>query len=167
MRLFVLGAPCAGKTTIAAELRRANVPVLDTDDEILRHNGGVWPDIETKNTRLLPLVLADAAARTEVVLFNSYMPIDRTQHLRDSGFDVALLEVSASELKQRDDRRLTEEGWTNREWFAWHQTVIREHLDAGLVDHVIDGERDPATIAADIIAMLRSARSDRWSVGPT
>jgi hypothetical protein len=153
--LFVLGAPCAGKTAVDARLRCRGVDVVDADDEIERLNGGVWPDIERKNEVLLPMVLELAAARREVVLFNSYMPLDRTRWLRDRGFTVALLVVSAGELRRRDRVRLAEEGWTNIEWFEWHQAVIRDHIEAGLVDDLIDGARDPDDIAADLMAQVR------------
>ena len=155
MRLFVLGAPCAGKTTVAARLRCRDVGVIDADDELERLNGGVWPDIETKNERLLPIVLELAAALPEVVLFNSYMPLDRTRQLRDCGFAVVLLVVSDVELRPRDRVRIAEEGWSNLEWFEWHQSVITDHFEAGLIDHVIDGERDPDEIAAERIARIR------------
>lgn len=96
VRMFVLGAPCAGKSSVATRLRHCDVDVIDTDDEIERLNGGVWPDIETKNERLLPIVLDIAAALPEVVLFNSYMPLDRTRQLKDRGFAIPLLAASPS-----------------------------------------------------------------------
>jgi hypothetical protein len=155
VRLFVLGAPCAGKSTVAELLGRRDIHVIDTDDEIVRLNGSVWPDIETKNERFVPIVLETAAALREVVLFNSYMPLDHTRRLRAGGFAVALLQVSEDELLRRDRRRLAREGWTNVEWFDWHQSVITEHCAAGLIDHLIDGERDPAAIAQELIALVR------------
>jgi hypothetical protein len=153
--MFVLGAPCAGKTSAATRLRRRDVDVIDTDGEIERLNGGVWPDIETKNEHLLPIVLDLASALPEVVLFNSYMPLDRTLQLKDRGFAIALLDVSASELRRRDRVRLSDEGWSNVEWSDWHQSVITDHLEAGLIDHVIDGERNPDEIVAELIDHIR------------
>jgi hypothetical protein len=156
VRLFVLGAPCAGKSTIATCLRRHRIDVVNADDEILRLNGDVWPDIETKNARFLRMVLDIAGSKPQVVLFDSYMPLERTRQLRDCGFAVALLDVSEEKLCRLDRRRLAEEDWTNIEWFEWHRSVIREHDEAGLRDDVIDGERDPNEIAAEPIALLRA-----------
>lgn len=49
MKLFLLGAPCAGKTMLMLPLRATlTYPVLDMDEEILRLNGGRWPPIEAK-----------------------------------------------------------------------------------------------------------------------
>jgi hypothetical protein len=70
--------------------------VIDVDDEIVRLNGGIWPDIDTKNEQLLPLVLEAAAVRSEVVVFNSYMPIDRTRWLKIGGEQVRSLPISGS-----------------------------------------------------------------------
>ena len=51
MKRFVLGAPCAGKSTIVRHFRRKyGLNALDADDEIVRLNGGVWPDIERPRT---------------------------------------------------------------------------------------------------------------------
>lgn len=155
MRLFVLGAACSGKTTIAVCLRDHGVPVVDTDDEIVRLNGGAWPDIATKNQQLLPLVLESAAALPEVILLNSYMPLDETQRLRDQGFKVVLLDVSERELRRRHAVRLAKQGWTNIEWLQWNQSVIQQHVEAGVVDHVVDGERDVTNVAADLVALIR------------
>jgi hypothetical protein len=152
VRLFVLGAPCGGKSTVTTCLRRRGIDVSDADDEIVRLNGGVWPDIETMNERFLPRVLDIAGSKPEVVLFNSSMPLDRTRQHRDRGFVVVLLDVSEEKLRRRDRVRLAAEGWTNIEWFDWHQSVIREHHEAGL----IDGERDPDEIAAELIASIRA-----------
>jgi hypothetical protein len=155
VRIFLLGAPCAGKTTIAGPLRAAGVTTIDTDDEIVRLNGGSWPDIEAKNERFLPMVIEAAARLAEVVLLNSYMPVERTRQLRDQDFVVALLEVPEDELRRRDQIRLEAEGWTNREWFDWHQSVIREHRESNLIDHIIDGARASDEVTVDVLTLLR------------
>ncbi len=155
MRVFLLGAPCAGKTTLVEPLRSVGITVIDTDDEIVRLNGGTWPDIETKNARFLPQVLDAAAALDEVVLLNSYLPLERTRQLRGSGFVVALLDVDPDELRRRDAVRQAEEGWTNIEWLDWHQSVIQDHRHADLIDQVIDGHQDPEQVARDVAAVLR------------
>ncbi len=52
--------------------------ILDMDDEIARFNGGTWPDIPTKNTVVLPKVLAEVRVMSDLVLFGS-LPVERTQ----------------------------------------------------------------------------------------
>jgi hypothetical protein len=39
VRLFVLGAPCAGRSAVAVRLRHRDVDVIDVEDEIQRLNG--------------------------------------------------------------------------------------------------------------------------------
>jgi hypothetical protein len=148
MHLFALGAPCSGKSTVADLLRSArhDVDLIDVDDEIVRLNGGTWPDIDTKNEHYLPIVLEAAAARPDVVL-------------------AGLLAVSDAEPPP-GPAQIGRGRWTNIEWFDWHQSVIREHFDGGYVDHVIDGHRPPALVAAGITALLDSSPHDATADAP-
>lgn len=70
--------------------------MIDVDDELVRLNGGTWPDIDTKNEQLLPIALEAAATTSRIVVFNSYMPLDRTRWLKEQGFDVVFLDVPES-----------------------------------------------------------------------
>ena len=113
----MIGIACAGKTTVARHLRECTaLNVLDMDDAIGRLNGGVWPDIPTKNNVVLPKVLAEVRAMSDVVLFGS-LNVEQTQKLRQDGFSTVLLDVSEDELRRRHAARLSEEGWTNVQWF--------------------------------------------------
>jgi hypothetical protein len=51
---------------------------------------------------------------------------------------VVLFYVPEAELRRRDRVPLESEGWTNTQWFDWHQSVIPEQLDGGLVDQVTE-----------------------------
>jgi hypothetical protein len=62
-----------------------------------------------------------------------------------------LLEVSEAEIRRRQAVRLTEEGWTNVQWFDWNEAIIQELRGADLVDYVISGEGEVASIAAEIL----------------
>jgi hypothetical protein len=160
--VFVLGAPCAGKTTVAHLLRDTlAVPILDTDDEVVRRNGGVWPDIETKNDVFVPQVLDLASSLDDVLLLNSYALLHWTERLRRDGFTVVLLDLSEAEQARRDERRLAEDGWTNREWFAWHRAVIDDHRKARLIDDIVDGGQPIEQVAAELAALVLPPRSSR------
>jgi len=153
VRLLVVGIACAGKTTLTRHLRtRSTLNVVDQDDEIMRCNGGRWPDIPSKNAVVLPKVLAELCAVPDVVLFGN-LPAEQTQQLRQAGFLTALLDVSEGELRRRHAVRLAEAGWTNIEWFDHEQRVIRDLRARDVFDHVIDGERVVADIADDIMKM--------------
>ncbi len=154
MKLFIAGAPCSGKTTLVRLLRNVHgLNAVDMDDEILRFNGGTWPDIETKNKVVKPAAMKHVLAMPEVVLFCSYMSPDHLRQLRSSGFTIVLMEVTEAELRRRDANRLEEEGWSNIEWFEWNQAALREIRESGFVDEVISGERTPAAIAEEILTI--------------
>ena len=78
----MIGIACVGKTTVARHLREcSDLNVVDMDDAIGRLNGGVWPDIPTKNKVVLPKVLPEVRAMSDVVLFGS-LDVEQTQKLR-------------------------------------------------------------------------------------
>jgi adenylate kinase family enzyme len=158
VRLLVLGAPASGKTTVAASLRAA-VPALevwDTDDEILRLNNNIWPSIEDKNRELLPKIVDAAAQQHQIILLNSYMPVELALNLKQVGFRIVLLEVAEEELRRRHTKRAVEEGWSNEEWFEWHQSAIKELRDRGLIDHVVSGEQTVDAITTCLLELQRA-----------
>lgn len=123
---------------------------MDLDDELTRLNGGTYPDIETRKTVVAPRALAAAAALSNVILLHSTLGPDDVRALRDTGFTTVLLEVSHDELRRRHSVRLREEGWTNEEWADDNRALITELRHLSLFDHVIDAERTPAVVAADL-----------------
>ena len=159
MRLFVIGMACAGKTTVARHIREcSDLNVVDMDDAIGRLNGGVWPDIPTKNNVVLPKVLAEVCAMPDVVLFGS-LNVEQTQKLRRDGFSTVLLDVSAGELRRRHAVRLSEEAWTNVQWFEHEQSVMRELRHNDVFDHVVSGEQSAASVAEEILSLARDRRT--------
>ena len=68
-----------------------DVHAIDTNDELLRLNDGLWPSIDRKNEVLLPMVLHGVMAMEEVVLFDSYMPADGISRLRAAGFQASVM----------------------------------------------------------------------------
>ncbi len=146
-KLFVAGPPCSGKTTLAKHLSSVyGLNAVDFDDEILRANGGTWPDIETKNAIVRPKAFEAVLASDVIVLFHSYMSPDDLRRLRAAGFRVALIEVSEEEIRRRDARRQDEEGWTNIEWFDHNQACIREIRNSGVVEFFISGEQEVESV---------------------
>jgi hypothetical protein len=153
VKLLVIGPLCSGKTTIARHLRSMTSTVVDLDDELTRLNGGTYPDIETRKTVVAPRALADAAALSNVVLLHSTLDPDDVRALRDAGFTTVLLEVSRDELQRRHRLRLHEEGWSNAEWADDNRALIAGLRHLSLFDHVVDAERAPAVVAADLVAL--------------
>jgi hypothetical protein len=85
---------------------------------------------------VLPKVLAEVRAMSDVVLFGS-LNVEQTQKLRQDGFYTVLLDVSEDELRRRHAVRLAEEGWTNAQWFEHEQSVMRELRRDDVFDHVL------------------------------
>ena len=155
----MVGIACAGKTTVARYLREcSDLNVVDMDDAIGRLNGGVWPDIPTKNNVVLPKVLAEVRAMSDVVLFGS-LNVEQTQKLRQDGFYTVLLDVSENELRRRHAVRLAEEGWTNAQWFEHEQSVMRELRHNDVFDHVLSGEQSVASVAEEILSLAEDRRT--------
>jgi hypothetical protein len=153
VKLLVVGPICSGKTTVARHLRSGSAAVVDLDDELVRLNGGVYPDIETRKTVIAPQALANACAMAEVILLHSTLAPSDVLKLRAAGFTTALLKVSEVELRPRYKSRLDAEAWTNEAWFDDNQALIDLLRRQRLFDHIIDGERDPATIGADLMRL--------------
>lgn len=153
MKLLVIGPLCSGKTTIARHLRSMTSAVVDLDDELTRLNGGTYPDIETRKTVVAPRALAGAAALPNVILLHSTLDPDDVRALRDAGFTTVLLEVSRDELRRRHRERLREEGWSNEEWADDNCALIAELRRLSLFDHVVDAERTPSVVAADLVGL--------------
>ena len=155
----MIGMACAGKTTVARHLREcSDLNVVDMDDAIGRLNGGVWPDIPTKNNVVLPKVFAEMRVMSEVVLFGS-LTVEQTRKLREDGFSTVLLDVSADELRRRHAVRLSEEGWTNAQWFEHEQSVMRELRHNDVFDHVVSGEQSVASVAQEILSLAEDRRT--------
>ena len=156
MKMFVLGVPCSGKSTLCKFINSScGIRAIDVDDEILRLNDGVWPEIAFKNTVLFPQVMDFLMSTDEVLVFNSFLGIDDAEALRAADFAIALLAVGAGELKRRHEERRLREGWSNVEWFEWNQAAVRELERSGFVDEVIDAERPVESIASDIVAFFQ------------
>lgn len=146
MRMFLLGAPCAGKSTLVPLLREVlDCPVLDMDDELMRLNGGTWPALETKRD-LTNDVIEEASRLDHVLLAHSYLDDEQLGSLRSSGWVVGLLDLPESVMTSRADERLARDGWTNVEWLPFHLENI-EHLSAQQAfSHVFDATLPTTTL---------------------
>jgi broad-specificity NMP kinase len=155
MKLFVLGVPCSGKSTICKLINSSyNIRAIDVDDEIVRLNNGAWPEMSHKNEVVIPRVMESLLSANEALVFHSFIDTNDLEALRAAGFTIALLAVSPEELLRRHDRRQSIEGWSNVEWFDWNQNAAAEFERSGLIDEVIDAERPVEAVASDIVALF-------------
>ncbi len=153
VKLLVVGPLASGKTTIARHLQSTTITIVDLDDELVRLNGGVYPDIDTRKAVVAPRALAAAAALSDVVLLHSTFDPGDVRALRAVGFMTVLLEVSHAELTRRHRLRLREEGWSNEDWADDNRAQIAELRRLSLFDHIVDAERPPAVVATDLLRL--------------
>ena len=154
MKLFLLGAPCAGKTTLMTPLRAAlSCPVLDMDEEIARLNGGAWPPIEAKRG-LVRHVMDQASRNDEAVLAYSLLDPDQLGLLNDQGWIVCLLDVPEEVLRERAELRLSREGWTNIDWLPLHLHNIDELIAQHAFAHVLDATLPVPALVETLLEIL-------------
>jgi hypothetical protein len=159
VKLFLLGAPCAGKSTLVPLLRnRLACPVLDMDEELLRVNGGTWPAPFEFKRVLTDRILDEASRLDHVVLAHSLLDDEQLAMLTAAGWSFGLLDLPESVMRSRAAERLARDGWTNIEWLPFHLDVI-EHLRARRAfAHVLDATMAPATLARTIAGLLDGER---------
>jgi shikimate kinase len=156
MKLFLLGAPCAGKTTLMAPLRTTlTYPVLDMDAEISRLNGGTWPAIEAKRG-LARQVIDEASRHDDAVLAYSLLDREQLGVLNDHGWVVYLLDLPEVVLRERAEQRLEREGWTNIEWLPLHLRNIEELLAQDAFAHVLDATLPVPALVGALLEILDS-----------
>ena len=160
MRMFLLGAPCAGKTTLVSRLRESlSCPVLEMDEELVRVNGGTWPALEVKRA-LSSQVLDEASRLNHVVLAHSRLDDGQLRSLRATGWVIGLLDLPEAVMRSRAEERQLREGWSNVEWLPEHLRNI-EHLRSRQVFSRVFDATLPTTTLALTLAEIMSGGSER------
>lgn len=156
MKLFLLGAPGAGKSTLMSPLRAAlSCPVLDMDEEILRLHDGSWPPIAAKRG-LARQVIDEASGHDDAVLAYSLLDQEQLGVLNGHGWVVCLLDLPEAVLRERAEQRREREGWTNIEWLPMHLRVIEELLAQGAFAHVVDATLPVPALVEALLDILDS-----------
>ncbi|HEY5221162.1 MAG TPA: AAA family ATPase [Candidatus Paceibacterota bacterium] len=157
MKLLVIGANCAGKTTVIKYLRAhtddAMSTIMEMDEEIARLNGGEWPkDLAYKNEVLVPQILKRVADMSEVIFFESHLTPDQVAALKqDGGFTTVLIEVDQEELQRRNRQRVAEEGYADAStWINSQLISIAEMKNRRLFHTIIDGSQPTEMVAGKI-----------------
>lgn len=167
MRLLVVGPNGAGKTTVSRQLRAAGLPVVDLDDELVRLNGGVYPDDETRKNVVAPQAWANVKAMPKVVVLHAVLTPEEVSGLRSAGFTTALLEVAEPELRRRHQKRLAEEGWSNEEWLHANLALIESLREHDLFDHIIDAQQEAVAVAKDVLRLAGGSQRAAPPIGTT
>ncbi len=151
MKLLVIGTQLSGKTTLARYLREhTHVIVSEVDEEIVRENGGTWPEDNVyKDTVLIPRIYERIASMESVIFFANYFaPVSQVEIFRSQGFSVANLRLGRDEMLRRNIHRMQHEGYEDATpWIDGQITNHNELRRLGLVDIEVDATLPTAEIA--------------------
>ena len=154
MRMFLLGAPCAGKTTLVSRLRESlSCPVLEMDEELVRVNGGIWPSLEVKRA-LSSQVLDEASRLNHVVLAHSRLDDGQLRSLRATGWVIGLLDLPEAVMRSRAEERQLREGWSNVEWLPEHLRNIEHLRSRQAFSHVFDATLPTTTLVLELAQIM-------------
>lgn len=154
--MFLLGAPCAGKSTLVPPLREIlDCPVLDMDDELLRLNGGAWPALDAKRA-LTDRVLADASEHPDVIVAHSYVDDEQLVSLKEAKWLIGLLDLPEEVMRSRAAERLARDGWSNVEWLPWHLRKIDQLRQEHAFSYVFDATLPTTTLALAVAGTMRT-----------
>jgi hypothetical protein len=146
-KVVVLGACCAGKSSLCEQLRLDYRNVIECDEAVMLAAGGAWPASAEDNHRLVIEAASAAVAMPDVIFLTSWMPTEMLRLAHDRGFTVALLSVSMPELKRRNSERLAEGGYTDvSHWFESQLDNYADLGSLGLIDVVLDGTLTTAAL---------------------
>ncbi len=154
LKVLVLGACCAGKSSLCEELRPHHRSVVECDEAVMRAAGGVWPTAADENRRLVVEAATATLARDEVIFLTSWVPTEMLEAARTDGFRVVLLQVPEPELGRRNRVRLAAGGHSDvSHWFGPQLSNYEALLADGLIDVVLDGTRPIPDLAAEVLLL--------------
>lgn len=161
MKAIIIGTSLSGKTALINCLHtQENLPLLEIDDELVRVNGGKYPeDVKYKHLVLAPQIIKDVLSRKEVVFFTNtdYFTCEDLKTAKSIGFKIIQLEVDLEELKRRNEGRVQIE---NRDdWSKWLVGMLKYQKDIkekGLVDKVISMNQPIENAAKDLLTFLEA-----------
>jgi gluconate kinase len=154
-KIMILAPSAGGKSTLMRYLREhTDLKVAETDEEVVNANNGEWPADDYKNAVLIPKTTNDIISRNEVVYLMKDIPKDLLHKAREKGFTVVVLRLTLEQLKERNIKRMKEEGYDSAEQWFKGQLDYLENLDKeGLVDGYIDGNLPTEQIAKEVIGL--------------
>ena len=151
-KLIILAPSCGGKSSLMRYFReKTDLHIAETDEEVMKANGNVWPDDELKNKILVPKTTREIITRENVIYFASYIPSDLLIEAKTGGFKVAVLEVPIEVLRKRNIKRMEVEGYDDvSPWFEAQLNDFRNLAKDGIVDFSIDANQEIEKVAQEI-----------------
>ncbi len=151
-KLIILAPSCGGKSSLMRYLREhTDLHIAETDEEVMKANNDVWPNDELKNKVLVPKTTNEIITREHVIYFASYIPTELLQKAKDKGFKIIVLETPLSVLRERNEKRIKEEGYDDvSQWFEGqldnYEDLVKDHI----VDKTINGNQAVEKVVAEI-----------------
>lgn len=134
----------------------SNLEIAETDEEVMKANGDVWPDDGLKNTVLIPQTTKQVIKRESIVYLASYIPEELIKTARDEGFIIVLLDLMLDTLKERNQQRMSTESYADATpWLQMQLNDFARLLKSGLIDVVIDGNQPVEVLAKDIVRLAK------------
>ena len=155
---MVLAPSAGGKSTLMRYLREhTDLHIAETDEEVVKANNNEWPsDDEYKDSVLIPQTTSEIISRAEVVYFMKDVPVDLLKKARQNGFKVVVLKLTINQLKDRNTKRMKEEGYDDAsQWLQGQLDELDRLNHQGLVDVIIDGNLPTPRIADEILGLIK------------
>ena len=156
-KLIILAPSCGGKSSLMRYLReKTDLHIAETDEEVMKANGDVWPDDKLKNEILVPKTTLEIIARENVIYFASYVPPELLVEAKARGFKIGVLEVPIEVLRKRNVQRMKVEGYDDvSQWFEAQLNGFKLLMERGIVDFSLDANQDIGKVAQAIQASLK------------
>jgi adenylate kinase family enzyme len=158
-KIILLAPSAGGKSTLMRYLREYNkLHVVETDEEVMKANNDVWPnDNDYKDRILLPTIADKVIKQDEILFMGSYIPSELLRKAKENSFKIVLLQVPMDELKKRNVKRISEEGYDDSSpWIEGQLENYRRLSQEGLIDNTIDGRQSTHDIAEEIIKLSKT-----------
>jgi adenylate kinase family enzyme len=106
MKVLLLGLTGSGKSTVSKNIaKKYNLTVVEADDEVIRHNNGIWPEDEALIDKYFDQTSLRMLQEDNVLYVISWM--DKVDILKflDNGFKIIELHAQLEELIKRKINR--------------------------------------------------------------
>jgi len=151
-KLIILAPSCGGKSSLMRYFREnTDLHIAETDEEVMKANGDIWPDDKLKNETLVPKTTREIITRENVIYFASFIPPELLIEARARGFKIGVLEVPIEELRKRNIQRMEVEGYDDvSQWFEAQLNGFKVLRKMGIVDFSLDANQDIGKVAQAI-----------------
>lgn len=106
MKILLLGLSGSGKSTLSKLVGdKYKLDVYEADDEVEKHNGGVWPDDDNIITQGFEIANKKALLSDNIVYVTSWLEQDKIKEFHKSGFEIIEMHADFDTLIDRKRKR--------------------------------------------------------------